>query len=172
MKKLLALFALLGLTVCAACAASRSESPLFPNLQLTDLQVITASGRHQFKVWIADDEESRARGLMFVKSLPANHGMLFLFERPRFASFWMKDTVLALDIVFIDREGVVVNVAHDAEPFSLATIESDAPVKGALELVAGTAKKIGLTAGARILHPAFGTKTGSLNAHSASRAHD
>lgn len=169
MKKLLALLALIGLGACAASATARNEPPLFPELLRTEIQVITASGRHEFKVWIADNEESREHGLMYVKSLPANHGMLFLFERPRFASFWMKNTYLSLDLVFIDRDGVVVNVAHDAEPLSLATIESDGPVKGVLELVAGTAAKIGLSTGARVLHPAFGAETAGLQVDAASR---
>jgi uncharacterized membrane protein (UPF0127 family) len=93
---------------------------------------------------------------MFVKSLPAGHGMLFLFERPHYAAFWMKNTYLSLDIVFIRADGVVVNVARDTRPHSLEPIESDAPVTGVLELVAGTAAKIGLSAGDRVLHPAFG----------------
>ena len=93
---------------------------------------------------------------MFVKSLPADHGMLFLFERPRFAAFWMKNTYLSLDIVFIGPDGVVVNVARDTEPLSDKPIESEAPVTGVLELVAGTAAKIGLSAGDRVLHAAFG----------------
>jgi hypothetical protein len=84
--------------------------------------------------------------------------MLFLFEQPRIASFWMKDTYLSLDIIFISQDGIVVNVANDTKPLSLAPIQSIAPVTGVLELVAGSAVRIGLTAGDRALHPAFGGK--------------
>jgi len=138
-------------------AAKPDTAAPFPDLPRAEIQAITAGGRHDFKVWIADNDRSRERGLMFVKSLPADQGMLFLFERPQFASFWMKNTYLSLDIVFIGPDGVIVNIARDAEPLSQRTIESDAPVKGVLELIAGTAKKIGLTPGDRILHKAFGT---------------
>ena len=138
-------------------AAAPGAAAPFPDLPRAGIQVITAGGRHDFKVWIADTEPSRERGLMFVKSLPADHGMLFLFERPQFASFWMKNTYLSLDIVFIGPDGVIVNIARDTEPHSPKAIQSAAPVKGVLELVSGTAAKIGLAAGDRVLHPAFGT---------------
>jgi hypothetical protein len=81
--------------------------------------------------------------------------MLFLFERPQFAAFWMKNTYLALDLVFIAADGLVVNVARDAEPFSESPIESVAPVKGVLELGAGTAERIGLAPGDHVVHRAF-----------------
>ena len=149
-------------TYSEADAATPGTAAPFPDLPRADIQVITVSGSHDFKVWIADTEPSRERGLMFVKSLPAGHGMLFLFEEPQFASFWMKNTYLSLDIVFIGPDGKVVNIAHDTEPLSLRTVESDAPVLGVLELVAGTAAKIGLSIGDRVLHPAFsGHRAGS-----------
>ncbi len=128
---------------------------LFPNLQRSELQVATASGKHRFTVWIADDDRSRERGLMYVRALPADHGMLFLFDRPQYAAFWMKNTYLSLDLVFIAADGVVTNVAEHATPLSLDPIASVAPVKGVLELVAGSARRIGVVAGSRILHPAF-----------------
>jgi hypothetical protein len=96
---------------------------------------------------------------MFVRELPANQGMLFLFERPEFAAFWMKNTYLALDLVFIAPDGLVVNVARDAEPFSESPIESVAPVTAVLEVLAGTAARIGLAAGDQVVHPVFATRT-------------
>ncbi|MGB5132728.1 MAG: DUF192 domain-containing protein [Steroidobacteraceae bacterium] len=156
MKQFLALLVLASLCAGSAAALGKRAPAPFAGLARADIRVITASGRHDFKVWIADDDRSRERGLMFVKSLPAGSGMLFLFEQPRFAAFWMKDTFLSLDIVFIGPDGVVVNIAKDTEPLSLQPIESEAPVKGVLELVAGTAARIGLTPGAHVLHPAFG----------------
>ncbi len=162
MKRLLALLALAALCAGSADAIGRRAPAPFAGLPRADIQVITAAGRHDFKVWIADDDQSRERGLMFVKALPADHGMLFLFERPHFAAFWMKNTYLSLDIVFINSQGIVVNIARNTEPLSLRPIESAAPVAGVLELIAGTAAKIGLTAGDRVRHPAFsGQKTGT-----------
>lgn len=158
MKRLLALLALAGLCAGSAGALGQRVPLPFADLPRAEIQVITAGGRHDFKVWVADNEQSRERGLMFVKSLPPGHGMLFLFERPQYAAFWMKNTYLSLDIVFIGQDGVVVNIARDTRPYSLEPIESEAPVTGVLELVAGTAAKIGLSAGDRVLHPAFGRR--------------
>jgi len=155
MKSFLTLFALACLCSGQAQAIGRRATVPFAGLPRSELQVITAKGRHEFRVWIADNDQSRAQGLMFVKELPAGEGMLFLFERPQFAAFWMKNTYLSLDIVFIAPDGVVVNIAHDTEPLSVRPIESVAPVKGVLELVAGTAARIGLAAGDRVVHAAF-----------------
>jgi uncharacterized membrane protein (UPF0127 family) len=154
-KRFLTLLAFAVLCTGSASALGQRVPVLFADLPRAEIQVITPGGRHDFKVWIADTEQSRERGLMFVKSLPADHGMLFLFERPHFASFWMKNTYLSLDIVFIGPDGVVVNIARDTEPLSVKPIESDGPVLGVLELVAGTAARIDLSAGDRIVHPPF-----------------
>lgn len=144
----------------AACAnASTVDLPAhFAVLPQSEVNVVTTEGTHSFNVWIAADDLSRARGLMYVRELPAGRGMLFLFDRPQYAAFWMKDTYVSLDLVFIGPDGVVVNIAKDTEPLSLRSIKSEAPVKGVLELVAGTAATIGLSAGDRIVHPAFGVQ--------------
>jgi uncharacterized membrane protein (UPF0127 family) len=92
---------------------------------------------------------------MFIKDLPADQGMLFLFDRPQFAAFWMKNTYLSLDLVFIAPDGVIVNIARDTTPLSERPITSVAPVIAVLELVAGTAARIGLVAGDRVVHPAI-----------------
>lgn len=161
MNRFLALFVLASLCAGSAAALGKRPPAPFADLERADVRLITASGRHDFKVWIADDEKSRERGLMFIKSLPADQGMLFLFEQPRYAAFWMKNTYLSLDIVFIGPDGVVVNIANDTRPQSLDPIESQAPVKGVLEVLAGTAARIGLTPGAHVLHPAFGSSAES-----------
>lgn len=153
MKRLAALFACAALVAGpAAGLGKRPPSPL-AHLPKSEVAVITASGTHRFKVWIAADDASRARGLMFVRHLPADQGMLFLFDRPRLASFWMMDTYVSLDIVFIAPDGAVANVAAGTRPLSLAPIESVAPVTCVLELVAGTAARIGLVAGDRVTCP-------------------
>ncbi len=155
MKQFLALLAILGLCGGSTAAFGQRVSDTFADLKRAEIQVIAAGCPHDFKVWIADTEPSRNRGLMFVKSLPPDQGMLFLFERPRYVAFWMKNTYLSLDIVFIGEDGVIVNIARDAVPLSEKTIESDAPVAAVLELIAGTASRIGLVAGDRIVHPAL-----------------
>jgi hypothetical protein len=157
MKRLLAVLALAG--SWAASAQFISEKPPAPlsGLPRSEVLVETADGRYVFQVWIADNNQSRQQGLMFIKELPADQGMLFLFERPEFASFWMKNTTVSLDIVFIAPGGLVVNIAHNTPPLSLAPIESVAPVTSVLELAAGTAARLGLVAGDRVRYPAPAT---------------
>lgn len=133
-------------------------APLFPRLPFSEVQVVTGSGRHRYGVWIAADDESRERGLMQVRELPPAQGMLFLFDRPQRAAFWMKDTVLSLDLIFIAADGTVVNIAKNARPLSLDPIPSRGEVKAVLELAAGSAARIGLSPGDRVEHPAFAGK--------------
>lgn len=155
MKHLLCLVVFAGLAATTAGAHGRDSVSAFGNLPRSEVQIVTESGTHRFQVWIAADDRSRERGLMFVRSLPADAGMLFLFERPQYAAFWMKNTYLSLDLVFIGADGVVVNVAPDTRPLTLEPIPSVAPVKAVLELLAGTSARIGLVAGSRVLHPTF-----------------
>jgi uncharacterized membrane protein (UPF0127 family) len=157
MKHLLAMLASAG--ACAALAQAANEPPAaaLAGLPRSEVQVETASGGHAFQVWVADNDRSRQQGLMYIKELPADRGMLFLFERPQLASFWMKNTLVSLDIVFIAADGIVVNIAHDTQPLSLAPIQSVAPVTAVLELAAGTAARIGLVAGDRVRNPGLTT---------------
>jgi uncharacterized membrane protein (UPF0127 family) len=155
MTRLRRLLAIACLALTAASAAAGDLVSRFAGLPRSEIQVITQSGTHHFQVWIAADDRSRERGLMFVRKLSPDQGMLFLFERPQFAAFWMKNTYLSLDLVFIRADGVVVNVAENARPLTLDPIPSAGPVKAVLELLAGTSARIGLTAGSRILHPAL-----------------
>jgi len=142
----------------AACANTPAPTrDPFPNLPQAEIQVTTAGGAHRFRVWIAADDPSRTQGLMFVREMPADHGMLFIFEVPQPAAFWMKNTYLSLDLVFIDPRGRVLNIARNARPFSLAPIESDGPVIAVLELLAGTASRIGLAPGDHIEVPGLRT---------------
>jgi uncharacterized membrane protein (UPF0127 family) len=153
-----AALACVALTMAAACTADEPRfqvPPQLAGLPMSEISVETRSGTHCFQVWVAADFASRERGLMFVREMPADHGMLFLLDRVQYTSFWMKDTYLSLDLIFIRRDGEVENVVPDAPPHSLRPIESTAPVIAVLELNAGTAARIGLSAGDRIVHPAF-----------------
>ena len=151
-------FILASLALAAACA---STPALFPSLQQAKVQAHTLQGTHDFSVWIAADDKSRERGLMFVRELPPDRGMLFLFEFPQEVAFWMKDTVLSLDLVFIDPSGRVLNIAENARPYSLDPIESQGRAIAVLEVVAGTARKIGLKPGDAISLPSLQT-TGTV----------
>ncbi len=156
--RLLPLLVTACLASFSACAGTADPSRnLFPALEQAEIESETASGKFKFAVWIAADDESRARGLMFVRQLPADHGMLFVFEFPQELAFWMKDTYLSLDLVFIGPEGQVVNIAHGTRPLSLEPIESRGMAIAVLEVTAGTARRIGLAPGDRIRIPGLRT---------------
>jgi uncharacterized protein len=119
------------------------------------LDVVTASGRHHYQVEIAADEASREHGLMDRRTMPADHGMLFEFPVREPVTFWMKDTYLSLDMVFIDSDGTVRRIAEAARPMSETLIPSIEPVTGVLELNAGQAAAIKLKVGDKVVFPFF-----------------
>ncbi len=156
-------FALAALALAAACTADEpayQAPPQLAGLPRSEISVETESGPHRFQVWIAADVASRERGLMFVQELPEDHGMLFLLDRVQYTSFWMKDTYLALDLLFIRQDGTVANIARNARPHSLDPIASSAPVVAVLELLAGTADRIGLAPGDRVTLPSVAAVEG------------
>ena len=114
-----------------------------------------AGASHRLEVEIALDPADRSRGLMFRESMPADHGMLFDFERPQQVTMWMRNTILPLDMLFIEETGRIAWVAADTKPFSEELIEAPTPVRAVLELNAGTAKRLGIAPGARVVHELF-----------------
>ncbi len=136
--------------VAPAAAAQGQEDPR------TRVTVETASGaRHAFKVELAITPEQQMRGLMYRESLPAGAGMLFLYDTPTNASFWMRNTLIPLDIIFIGADGRIVNIHANARPLDETQIPSKGPVTGVLEINGGLAGRLGIRAGDRVLHPAF-----------------
>ena len=141
----------LGLLGALVASASQAAGPVAP------LVIDTASGPHRFMVEWQQTEAERERGLMDRKSMPRDHGMLFDFRpNPVPVVFWMKDTYLPLDMIFIGADGRVVNVKHDAKPMDETMIPSNAPTLGVLEVDAGVAKAIGLKVGDKVEHAMFG----------------
>jgi uncharacterized membrane protein (UPF0127 family) len=122
---------------------------------LEELVILTGKGRTTFEVEVADTDAERSKGLMYRGSMPQNHGMLFDFGTPRPVAMWMKNTKIPLDMVFADAQGQVIAIREDTVPFSTATIEVDEQVKAVLEVNAGTAKRVGLAVGDRLLHRIF-----------------
>lgn len=112
-------------------------------------------GQVRFSVEIADDAEERSRGLMFRREMPRNAGMLFVYDAPQRASFWMKNTLIPLDMVFVDRSGVVTRVHHDAVPGDLTSIDGGQNVYAVLEINAGLARRYGIGVGSQLRHPVF-----------------
>ena len=120
-------------------------------------KVVIQSGKkqHVFNVEIADDELKREKGLMFRKSLDAGTGMLFIFRRPGIENFWMKNTLIPLDMIFIREDGGIVRVYPNAKPNELGVISSQKPVIAVLEINGGEAAKKGIKAGDRVRAPSF-----------------
>jgi uncharacterized membrane protein (UPF0127 family) len=127
-----------------------------PQGNLERLEIVTASGTHEFSVEVMRSGPQRERGLMFRRSLPPKRGMLFDFATERPVMMWMKNTYLPLDMIFIGRAGKVVGLAENTEPLSEKIIPSGAPAYGVLEVNAGTAARIGLRIGDSVRHPLFG----------------
>jgi uncharacterized membrane protein (UPF0127 family) len=122
---------------------------------LDALKIATSTGEHSFQVEIAQDDATRERGLMDRRYMAADHGMLFEFDRDAPASFWMKNTYIPLDMIFIARSGLVTHIVANAEPLSERVIPSGGPCAAVLELNGGTAAAIGLKVGDKIRHPFF-----------------
>jgi len=118
--------------------------------------VLTESGNHAFTVEVAETAEQRARGLMFRKEMDADAGMLFDFKVSGPVQFWMKNTPLSLDMIFIRENGIVAKVAENTKPLSTKIVPSDEPVRFVLEVIAGTSARIGLKPGDRVLHALIG----------------
>ena len=123
------------------------------------LAIETAAGeRHGFTVELAMTPAQQAQGLMFRRAMPAERGMLFVYASPRRTSMWMKNTFIPLDMLFIAADGRIVKVVERTVPRSLAAISSEEVVLAVLELNAGTASRLGIAPGDRVLHSAFGSE--------------
>jgi uncharacterized membrane protein (UPF0127 family) len=138
----------------ASPAALAIDAPP-PQGNLERLEIVTASGIHEFSVEVMRSGLQRERGLMFRRFLPQERGMLFDFAAERPVTMWMKNTYLPLDMIFIGRAGKVVGLAENTEPLSEKIISSGAPAYGVLEVNAGTAARIGLRIGDSVRHPLF-----------------
>lgn len=120
------------------------------------LTVQTASGLHKFNIELAVAPDQLAFGLMYRRSLAADAGMLFDYGRPQKVAMWMKNTLIPLDMVFIDATGTVAHISERAVPQSLRTISSKVSVRAVLELNGGTVARLKIKKGDRIHHPIFG----------------
>jgi uncharacterized membrane protein (UPF0127 family) len=122
---------------------------------LKTLEITSKTGVHAFSVEVADTEEQRQRGLMFRRELPEGTGMLFDFKREQDVSFWMQNTYVPLDMIFIRRDGRIVRIAENTEPLSTKLVPSGGRVLAVLEVIAGTARKLGIAPGDVVAHPIF-----------------
>ena len=122
---------------------------------LQSLEIASKTGVHVFSVELADNDADRAKGLMFRKELPEGQGMLFDFHREQEVSFWMENTYIPLDMIFIRGDGRILRIAENTEPLSTRMIPSGGPVRAVLEVIGGTARKLGIAPGDRVGHPIF-----------------
>lgn len=114
---------------------------------------------HHFMVELADTPDLRTRGLMHRRELAADRGMLFLFPRSERQAMWMKNTYVSLDMLFIDSTGRIIDIAANTRPLSERTIVSSGKARAVLELLAGTAARLGITVGDLVRHRAFEMQT-------------
>ncbi|MEI9992939.1 MAG: DUF192 domain-containing protein [Rhizomicrobium sp.] len=131
----------------ASCAAFAGHEAVLP---VQTIRIDTASGPKEFKVEVAADAISQEHGLMYRRDLPPDRGMLFDFHQEARVSFWMKNTPLPLDMVFIKADGTVSSVEPNAVPFSTASIPSAEPVRAVLEINGGRARDLGIKPGDRV----------------------
>nr|WP_226898618.1 DUF192 domain-containing protein [Mangrovicoccus algicola] len=133
-----------GLAAAAECAAER-------------VALKGDWGQAGFNVELAVDPAERNRGLMHRESMPANAGMLFVFDPPRRVSFWMRNTLIPLDMIFLDRAGVVRRVHENAVPLDETPIDGGPGIFAVLEINGGLAREIGIVPGSEMRHPVFGS---------------
>jgi uncharacterized membrane protein (UPF0127 family) len=133
-----------------ATGLAGADDAAFAGVHRDPLTVVTARGTIHFKVEVARTAAEQERGLMFRDSIAPDAGMIFPFDPPQPASFWMKNTRIPLDIVFIRADGTIARIAAMAKPYSLDLIPSDEPVAAVLELAGGRAAAIGITPGDRV----------------------
>jgi uncharacterized protein len=154
-----AFYALLGWVFLGALSPAHAQmGPLedldaFPRARLEI--AVTKKSPLVFDVWLADTPARQAQGLMFVRSLPEQRGMLFVYQSPKTITMWMKNTYIPLDMVFIDDRGRIQSIVERATPHSLATISSGKPARAILEIGGGEARRLGLKPGQPVSHPAL-----------------
>lgn len=120
------------------------------DLPVESITIDSGLGPQRFKVQLATKWSQQEKGLMFRKAMPPNEGMLFDFHRSQMMSFWMKNTLIPLDIVFIRADGTISSIAADAKPLSLKSIPSTEPVQAVLELNGGRAATLHIHDGAKV----------------------
>ena len=119
------------------------------------VDVVSSSGTYTFNVEIADDAAEQSRGLMYRRELPADAGMLFLYNREEALSYWMRNTYIPLDIIYINSRAEIVSIARNTQPLSDESIPLHYPAIAVLEVNGGTADRLGILEGDTVRHPFF-----------------
>ena len=141
--------------LAVGCAFAQPPVPAQAAGQDT-IEIVSGTGVHAFAVELATSDSERERGLMYRKALPEGHGMLFDFGREMPVSFWMHNTYIPLDMIFIRNDGHILRIAENAEPLSDKLIPSGGPIRAVLEVIGGTARKLGIAPEDRVIGSIFG----------------
>jgi uncharacterized membrane protein (UPF0127 family) len=136
----------LALTLSPEAARSAGEQTL---------EIASKTGVHVFSVEVVDNDADRAKGLMYRKELPEGRGMLFDFHRDQEVSFWMQNTYIPLDMIFIRGDGQILRIEENTVPLSTRMIPSRGAVRAVLEVIGGTSRKLGIAPGDRVASPIF-----------------
>ena len=131
-------------------AAARDSRPALDRIPL---QIRSDGNTHDFTVEVVRSEDEQARGLMYRESLAAGEGMLFPFPEPRPASFWMKNTLIPLDMIFVRADGSIARIAVNTVPHSLSPVGVGEPVAAVLEIAGGRSVELGIDEGDRVTWP-------------------
>ncbi len=130
-------------------------STVFASCDATALTVQGDFGRARIAVRVADEPQERAQGLMNVESMPLLAGMLFVYDAPQHATFWMRNTLIPLDMLFADTSGTVQRIHENAVPLDETVIDGGRDIAFVLELNGGVSSRLGITEGAVLVHPAI-----------------
>lgn len=136
-----------------------TASTAFAQGEMAPLVIETDEGDHAFMVELADEPSEISRGLMERTEMAPDAGMIFDFGQPREANMWMKNTLLPLDMLFLESDGNIIAIARNTVPGSLRQINPGVPVKGVLELNAGRTEELGIEPGDTVRHAMFGNMT-------------
>ena len=151
-RRSLLVVAVLAVAFCVTPPAARAQLATFGKSELT---IDTAAGKQHFTIEEAKTNQQMMQGLMYRQAMAADAGMLFEYDHPQPVSFWMKNTFIPLDMLFIGADGTVLDIHERAVPLSLDAIATDKPVLGVLELNGGTVSRLGIKRGDRVEHPLF-----------------
>jgi hypothetical protein len=140
----------------AASLSTFSAGAQLERFETSTLTIVSATGPHRFTVEVAETPAQMEQGLMFRRTMAPDAGMLFDYKTPTLATMWMRNTLIPLDMLFVDEQGRIVNIHERAVPQSLDVIAAAAPVRAVIELNGGTAARLGIVPGDRVQHPIFG----------------
>jgi hypothetical protein len=159
---MLALAAAVGVSATSGMRVAADGTPMVLPVDPTPLTAETPQGEKRFTIEVADEIAERSAGLMFREQMADDHGMLFVFDRMQLVGFWMRNTPMPLDLIFIGQDGLVKAVLP-GEPMSEATITPGEPVRFVLEFKRGTAARAGITRGTELRHPVIDQAAGAAN---------